>query len=272
LDFRTQALAYDALMRVRVDVDEPYDLDLGGDRALYGSVEEEALSEDLLVVRVDEDSQINGRTIERIEVSPRYVGASLQDVYERGFVIVNGAVVPVDGSESIGFIGSLRIAGGGPREPIFAAVTALEGLRMWGSGRAVDMEMFAFGRRLPRQRGDGSQHEVGEYALHVECGWRIWHEGRTHVGSRDDFDSMSSDEGDRDRMLRELFEREDMVVLTVHTGSAGHLLIRFENGSELEVLPDRGTSEGEPAENWRFFAPGSDAPHLVCYSNGFRRE
>jgi hypothetical protein len=267
------ALAYDALMRVRVDVDEPYDLDLGGARALYGSVEEGALSEDLLVVQVEQDSQIHGRTIERIEVSARYVGASLQDVYERGFVIVNGSAVPVDGSESVGFIGSLRIAGGGLREPIFAAVTALEGLRMWASTRAVDMEMFAFGGRLTRRAKDGSDHEVGEYALHVQCGWRIWHEGRTYVGSGDDLDPMSSNEGERDRLLRDLFEREKLVVLAVYTGSSGHLLIRFDNGSELEVLPDRGMAEDEEAaENWRFFAPGSDGHHVVYYSNGFRLE
>ena len=215
---------------------------------------------------------LNGRAIQRIEVSARHGGTSLRDVYERGFVIVQGAALPADGSEAISFIGTLRIAGGGPRAPIFAATTALEGLRMWGSGRAVDMEMFAFGRRLPRHRGDGSQYEVGECALHVQCGWRIWHEGVTYVGSRDDFDSMSSDEGERGRLLRELFDRENLVVLAVHTGSAGHLLIRFENGSELEVLPDRAKSESEPAENWRLFTPGSDAPHLVYYSSGFRLE
>jgi hypothetical protein len=270
--FRHMDWSYDALMRVRVSFDEPDDLDLGGADALLGSADEEALTGNLLVVRVDEDRRVNGRAIERIEVSARHGGTSLRDVSERGFVIVQGAALPADGSEAIPFIGTLRIAGGGPRAPIFAATTALEGLRMWGNGRAVDMEMFAFGRRLPRQRGDGSQHEVGEYALHLQCGWRIWHEGGTYVGSRDDFDSMSSDEGERGRLLRELFERENLVVLAVHTGSAGHLLIRFENGSELEVLPDRAMSEGEPTENWRLFTPGSDAPHLVYYSSGFRLE
>jgi hypothetical protein len=264
--------SYDVLMRVRVSFDEPHDLDLGGADALLGSADEDALTGDLLVVRVDEDRQVNGRIIERIEVSSRHAGTSLRDVYERGFVVVQGAALPADGSEAIPFIGTLRIAGGGPRAPMFAATTALEGLRMWGSGRAVDMEMFAFGRRLPRQKGDGSQHEVGEYALHVQCGWRIWHEGRTYVGSRDDFDPMLSHEGERDRLLRELFERENLVVLAVDTGSAGRLVIRFENGSELEVLPDRAKSDGEPAENWRLFTPGSDAPHLVYYSSGFRQE
>lgn len=259
-------------MRVRVSFDETYDLDLGGAHALLGSVDEEALMDDVFVIRLDEDRQINGRVIERVEVSARHAGTSLRDIYEHGFVIVHGTAVPADGSEVIPFIGTLRIAGGGPRDPIFAAVTAVEGLPMWGSARAVDMEMFAFGQRVPRQRGDGSQHEVGEYALHVHCAWRIWHEGGTYVGSRDDFDQTSNDEGDRDRLLRRLFERENLVVLALHTGSDGHLLIRFENGSELEVLPDRGMFEGEPAENWRFFAPGTDAPHLVYYSNGFRQE
>lgn len=164
-------------MRVYVSFDEPYDLDLGGAHALLGSVDEEALRGDLLDVRVDEDRQINGRTIQRIEVAARYSGTSLRDVYERGFVTVNGTAVPADGSEAIPFIGTPGIAGGGPRDPLFAAVTALEGLRMWESARTVDAEMFAFGRRLPRRRENGSQYEVGEYALHVRCAWRIWHEG-----------------------------------------------------------------------------------------------
>jgi hypothetical protein len=63
---------------------------------------------------------------------------------------------------------------------------------------------------------------------------------------------------------------ENTSLLAVHAGSAGHLLIRFENRSELEVLPDRAMSEGEPAENWRLFTPASDVPHLVYYSRCFQ--
>jgi len=259
-------------MRVRITFDEPYELDLEGARALYGVVDEAASTDARMVVRVDEDRRINGKTIERIEVSARHVGSSLRDVEERGFVIVNGAAFPTDGSEGIRFIGWVRIAGGGPRAPIFAAVTTLEGLPMWGSGRAVDMEMFAFGKRVPRRGRDGREYEAGEYALHLQCSWRLWKDGRTLVGSADEFDGMSSDEGRRDRLLREVFKGEPLIVRAVHTGSSGHLLVRFENGCELEVLPDWTTDQdNEPAENWRFLRVGS-APHLVYYSDGFRLE
>ena len=248
--------------------EEPFGLDLGEAGALTGTVEEGALENDPLVVRVDEDGRIDGRSIDRLEVRARHVGHRLRDVYERGWVMVHGHAIPADDSEPIGFIGSLRIAGDGP---IFSAVVSLEGLRMWGSRRAVDMEMFAFGRRTRRRGRDGSEHEVGDFALHLQCAWGIWHDGRTVVGYADGFDSMSTEEGDRDRLLRELFERERLVVLNVESGSDGHLLIRFENYAELEVLPDRGLRHGDPAENWRFFAPGGDS-HLVCYSDGFRIE
>src|SRR5512138_3471413 len=69
------------------------------------------------------------------------------------------------------------------------ALRVLVGLPMWSAGRAGNLEWFEFGARriVIEQHGKhrGEQKEVGEYALHVQCTWRITHQNGIVVGSHD---------------------------------------------------------------------------------------
>ena len=63
----------------------------------------------------------------------------------------------------------------------------LVGLPMWAGGRAADMTMFSFGDRWRVRNRHGEMVEVGEYALHVQCAWRLVGASRIIVASRDYF-------------------------------------------------------------------------------------
>jgi hypothetical protein len=64
-------------------------------------------------------------------------------------------------------------------------LSVLVGLPMWGSGRAVDMEMFQFGARLPSMDRHGRPTERGGFALHVQCAWHIARDGKVIIASGD---------------------------------------------------------------------------------------
>jgi hypothetical protein len=152
-----------------------------------------------------------------------------------------------------------------------SVLSVLEGLPMWRSGRAVDMAMFQFGGRNRRTTRRGQPTEVGDYALHVQCAWRIGQRGRTLVGYRDEVDPESTMLGRRDRLLDEALA-SSLVVDAVEAPSTGLLVLRFVGEARLEVLPDRKEAYEEDVEHWRFLSPGSEVPHLVYHSTGFELE
>jgi len=71
------------------------------------------------------------------------------------------------------------------RSRIVHALSALIGLPLWGATRAPDTEMFQFGERQGRLSRTGTQVDVGEYALHIQCPWHIVGPNRIVVGSED---------------------------------------------------------------------------------------
>jgi hypothetical protein len=57
---------------------------------------------------------------------------------------------------------------------IEGAVRVLVGLPLWALGRAADLAWFEFGdRRTVKSLRNGAEKQVGDYALHVQCAWRI---------------------------------------------------------------------------------------------------
>jgi hypothetical protein len=49
----------------------------------------------------------------------------------------------------------------------------LRGLPLWSAGRAADMLWLSFGARRPAPTDRRPDREVGEWAVHLECPWRI---------------------------------------------------------------------------------------------------
>jgi hypothetical protein len=158
-------------------------------------------------------------------------------------------------------------------------LASLVGKAMWGCGRAADMTTFQFGSRVRRKNLFGEATEVGEYALHVQCAWRIRRVDRIVVGSGDlyypegftdkskeipvDFD-WDRHPNRRDMLLKSLFDDGEHTAKNIELGEAGALRIEFGQSLYLEVFPDNSLSN----EFWRLLSPGKDEYHLVMTGGG----
>jgi hypothetical protein len=159
------------------------------------------------------------------------------------------------------------------------ALSPLAGKRLWGFRRAADLAVFHFGaRRVVSDRG--SLLEVGDYALHLQCAWRIVRDETVLVGSGDVYYPPESVNGERaesfdwdrgpnlrDLRLSALFEetQQGFLVSRAQAENAGSFEISFELGLALQVFPDDSVQEHE---HWRLFVPDSDKPHFVVTGTG----
>lgn len=167
------------------------------------------------------------------------------------------------------------------RSEIEKALGVLVGLPLWSSGRAVDLEWFEFGQRKSVTGFRGNPKTVGDYALHVQCAWRISRSGEIIVGSRDlyyppdettdeptDFDWEHSPNR-RDTRIAELFQNEtrEFFVQQVQVGVAGSFSLILDDGYVLDVFPHDSLS----SEHWRLFKPSTDEPHFVVTGKGLEQ-
>jgi hypothetical protein len=158
------------------------------------------------------------------------------------------------------------------------ALGALVGLPLWGLGRAVDLTWFEFGSRRTVKGWKGVEKEVGDYALHVQCAWRITLGDKIVTGRGDIFCTpQETDEprppdfdwekGNRfDRVVEQFLQNESrrLTVQGVRACGAGSVTIELEDGYRLEVFPQ----DSENGEHWRFFQPFAREPHLVFSGKG----
>jgi hypothetical protein len=167
------------------------------------------------------------------------------------------------------------------KKQIQKALDVLIGQPLWSSGRTDDLEWFQFGQRRTVKSRRGDAKEVGEYALHIQCAWRIRHGDQVVVGGHDlyyppeerddrpeDFDWEVLGANRRDRRIAELFQNETRQFLAgkIEVGEAGSFTILFDDEYALDVLPDDSLSD----EHWRLFKPSSEEPHFVVTGKGLK--
>lgn len=139
------------------------------------------------------------------------------------------------------------------------------------------MKNFQFGEIRPHPSGKGT---VGDFALHVQCPWRLVTTNQILTGSADyhepaaegeavNLDDYQSGNLQRKR-LQALFETYDaetrslinqsdsLTVVSLHADRFGGLDLELSGGVRLQVFPD-----GSRGENWRFFSPGNDESHFI---------
>ena len=168
------------------------------------------------------------------------------------------------------------------REQIEQRLSVLLGLPLWAMGRAADLEWFHFGGQREVVNRRGEKKAVGDWALHVQCPWRIVHMGKILVASADlyypagihRFDDLElADEGgwawdrngprrldERTAALQQLLDTDPPTVEGVQADAVGSLRISFSGGYMLELFPN-GTLDDQ--EHWRFFEPYRDKRHFV---------
>jgi len=143
-------------------------------------------------------------------------------------------------------------------DEIEQALSVLVGLPLWGIGRAADLVWLQFGDRRAVKSWRGTDKEVGDYALHLQCAWRITLKGKIVIGRGDIF--CPSEESDEslpadfdwqksnrfDRVVAEFLQNESrqLVVRRIDVGDAGSLTVLLEEGYKLEIFPqDSGAGE-----------------------------
>jgi hypothetical protein len=169
------------------------------------------------------------------------------------------------------------------KERIQKTLAVLIGQPLWSSGRAADLEWFAFGARRTVKDSRGKEREVGEYALHVQCAWRIRCGSRIVAASRDlysppeetanrteDFNWDVQGGNLRDRRIAELFQNEtrEFLVQQIEAGEAGNFTIILDQEYAVDVFPD----DSQSREHWRFFRPYRGEGHFVVSGSGIEAE
>ena len=162
------------------------------------------------------------------------------------------------------------------QEEVAKELAVLMGKKLWVCRRAADMATFQFGSRTEITDYFGRPGSVGEYALHVQCDWRLVREDGIVVSRKDlcypsdyngeeipsEFD-WDKDPNRRDRLLAVLFEGDrEFAVQSVDAGVFGSFRINFDGGLMLEVFPDDSVAN----EHWRLLSPTTEKPHFV-FSN-----
>jgi len=134
--------------------------------------------------------------------------------------------------------------------------------------------------RTPEQRGAG---EVGEYALHVSCTWRLIGPEGIHAASGDMFTPADPDADPTnftwdepganwcDVQLRAFIAATASAPPTVRSISAdelGSLRLFLGDAFVLDVFPDSSHAAHVETEFWRLLQPATPAPHFVVGSAG----
>lgn len=119
---------------------------------------------------------------------------------------------------------------------------------------------------------------VGEYALHLQCCWRLRDVTSILVGSDDRWyppgDPFDQPNGwkwedanrfdERTKSLLSRFGSAFPVVESVHADAIGGFQLSLAGGLALEAFPNDSASE----EFWRFFDPSRDTRHFVVGASG----
>lgn len=142
--------------------------------------------------------------------------------------------------------------------------------------RAADMRIFHFGSVSFEQ-----ERSFGQFALHIQCPWRITQPSGIVTGRSDLWEPLPTDtdyDGDdwkydvdgnlQDHRLAELFRCPDSsvsiiahpatyLVQSLSADRFGGLSMQFGERYTLQLFPS-----GSSGEDWRFFSPGGNN-HLV---------
>ncbi|MHA7098568.1 hypothetical protein [Priestia aryabhattai] len=171
------------------------------------------------------------------------------------------------------------------REAIRSQIGKLIGLNLRYAGRASNLFWLGFGEMISVTRR-GKTEELAEYALDIQCSWRITKDNKILVGSRDfysprtgwneendDFDWDVQGNNRFDERIDSFIEnaKEHVTVERVEPDEIGGLKIFLSQGYLLEVFPDT-SEDDEYSEFWRFFNRRENSPHFVVTGNGIENE
>ncbi|HET9906022.1 MAG TPA: hypothetical protein VFQ23_05265 [Anaerolineales bacterium] len=169
----------------------------------------------------------------------------------------------------------------------------LVGLPLSIARRAANMLVLHFGtirevegRRLSRKKRKDKKGTVGDFALHIQCPWRLENSEGIITGRGDLYLSAETgnyfddDEEDdsfdkqgmnlQDRKMGELLQGIDpitgsymnvtnfLIVESIESDDFGEATIYLSGGYRLRIFPSSST-----VEHWRLFQPATEEKHFV---------
>jgi hypothetical protein len=152
------------------------------------------------------------------------------------------------------------------------AFQPLEGLPLRCLGRAANMLWVHFGELRETVSPLGRKRETGEWALHVQCAWRICQRGRIVVANGDFYRSPSGDPlDDWDTFgnsafdatvaaLNEEWTDSPPQVTSIRVDDVGGFSLQLTHDYRFDVFP---ANSNEHVEHWRLFQPAADRQHFV---------
>jgi hypothetical protein len=169
------------------------------------------------------------------------------------------------------------------QDAVAGALAPLRGLPLWAANRAATLISLQFGDRRPARAG--RPREVGAYALHLQCPWRL--SGTTGIiaGSADIYlprdDDVPESEGAVLRIGSMLVdvalerwvaahETKPLQVQAVRVDRCGGFTLVLEQDFALEVFPDASSPPHVITEQWRLLPPEADddPKHFVMLNSG----
>jgi hypothetical protein len=171
------------------------------------------------------------------------------------------------------------------REATKSKLDKLVGLNLRYAGRASNLFWLGFGEKILVTRR-GKKEEVAEYALHIQCSWRIAKGYKIIVGSQDFYSPRTGLENENehfewniqgnnrfDERIESFIKdiNEHTIVERVDSDEVGGLKIFLSQGYLLEVFPNT-SEDDEYSEFWRLFNRKEGSPHFVVTGNGVKNE
>jgi hypothetical protein len=141
-------------------------------------------------------------------------------------------------------------------------------------GRAADMLWMQFGTMRQVARRRGGTKSVGDWAIHVQCAWRLCRCGRIVVAYRDyyhcldgnaldDWDSPGKSRFDQAvEALNAEFDESPPSVVAPTGDDVGGFSLTMTHDYRLDAFPDSSNKGGRP-ESWRVFEPQMGRKHFV---------
>ncbi|MGE0822973.1 MAG: hypothetical protein AB7G75_32205 [Candidatus Binatia bacterium] len=158
------------------------------------------------------------------------------------------------------------------------------GLPWWAIGRVVDLVWLQFGQRRRVRTSRGNSKVVGDWALHLQCPWRIGGPQGLIVASDDRFYPAGNpdkvpkqwrwDTGPNrfDERVKSFFSAIPEgfgVVQKVQGDRFGGAHLKLTNGLMIEIFPS-DTLSSDDAEHWRLLQPSRKARHFVVTNQGIK--
>ena len=175
------------------------------------------------------------------------------------------------------------LKGSGMREEIKSQAGKLVGLKLQYAGRASNLFWLGFWDIVQIVRR-GRTEETAEYALHIQCSWRITLGNKIVVASRDFYTPNSQwDERNEDfdwdiqgnnrfdeRIKHFTNDNRQIEVLQIDSDEVGGFYVTLSGGYKLEVFPD-SSEEDEQSEHWRLFNRKENNHHFIVTGNGIEK-